>query len=404
MSGRKAPNPKPRCWACYHAGFPERVYMSHTTFKGHPSKGIIQCKYVLSQTCAYCGEKGHTEHYCPKKPRVRKTPAKKSAPVAVEKPTPAPAPTKMFCPVCKAAGKTEAEYTSHYVRDTPGGVVVCPTILNQTCKLCKEKGHNAKHCPHAKEQPARSHEQFQPALTKKQKRARRAAAHNAKRAPQTQAKPAKTKEFVPQSVFLKLSAEQRRDVLFPTMKQARDGEDYDSDDEVKPTKAKLDAWSYVVTAPPKKPAKKPAMATLRVKNAEAKPMPATPTPTEEPQPQPVVQELPPSPPKPTSSPTTDEKLEVLIAQMAKLKAELKEPVSQVFEALTSPPTPPPPAPIRIKTVDVGHHGEMEYDEEEGDDESYYSEEGVTYAYDQNYDDYVDDDGYDSDEYWCNREL
>jgi len=55
----------------------------------------------------------------------------------------------MFCKVCKDARKTEKEYTSHWVRDAPGvgGKVVCPTLLNQECKYCKEKGHTPKHCP-----------------------------------------------------------------------------------------------------------------------------------------------------------------------------------------------------------------------------------------------------------------
>lgn len=55
----------------------------------------------------------------------------------------------MFCKVCKDARKTEKEYTSHWVRDAPGlgGKVVCPTLLKQECKYCKEKGHTPKHCP-----------------------------------------------------------------------------------------------------------------------------------------------------------------------------------------------------------------------------------------------------------------
>jgi len=55
---------------------------------------------------------------------------------------------EMFCKVCKDAGKTEAVYTSHWIRDAPGpnGKVICPTLLNQTCKYCKENGHTPKHC------------------------------------------------------------------------------------------------------------------------------------------------------------------------------------------------------------------------------------------------------------------
>lgn len=51
----------------------------------------------------------------------------------------------MFCKVCKDAGKTETEYTSHYVKDKTGKVS-CPTLLNQACKYCKQPGHTVKFC------------------------------------------------------------------------------------------------------------------------------------------------------------------------------------------------------------------------------------------------------------------
>jgi len=40
---------------------------------------------------------------------------------------------KPFCKVCFDAGKSEVEYTSHFVKSEPGikGKVVCPTLLNQ---------------------------------------------------------------------------------------------------------------------------------------------------------------------------------------------------------------------------------------------------------------------------------
>jgi hypothetical protein len=55
----------------------------------------------------------------------------------------------MFCKVCKDAGKSEIQYTSHWVRNVsgPSGKVVCPTLLSQKCKYCKEQGHTPKHCP-----------------------------------------------------------------------------------------------------------------------------------------------------------------------------------------------------------------------------------------------------------------
>ena len=56
---------------------------------------------------------------------------------------------KPFCPVCQAAGKTEKEYTSHFVKSEPGpnGKVVCPTLLSQECRYCETPGHTAGYCP-----------------------------------------------------------------------------------------------------------------------------------------------------------------------------------------------------------------------------------------------------------------
>ena len=52
-----------------------------------------------------------------------------------------------YCAVCFAAGKKLAEYTSHYVRDAPGGKTICPTVLNQQCNYCKKTGHTPSCCP-----------------------------------------------------------------------------------------------------------------------------------------------------------------------------------------------------------------------------------------------------------------
>ena len=55
---------------------------------------------------------------------------------------------KPFCKVCHDSGKTEAEYTSHFVKSEPGskGKVVCPTLLNQGCSYCHETGHTVSYC------------------------------------------------------------------------------------------------------------------------------------------------------------------------------------------------------------------------------------------------------------------
>ena len=58
--------------------------------------------------------------------------------------------SKPFCKVCYDAGKSEREYTSHYVKSKPGdeGKVVCPYLLSLVCNYCKKKaGHTARHCP-----------------------------------------------------------------------------------------------------------------------------------------------------------------------------------------------------------------------------------------------------------------
>ena len=55
---------------------------------------------------------------------------------------------KPFCKVCHDAGKTEAVYTSHFVKSEPGskGKVVCPTLLSQGCSYCHEPGHTVSYC------------------------------------------------------------------------------------------------------------------------------------------------------------------------------------------------------------------------------------------------------------------
>jgi hypothetical protein len=54
-----------------------------------------------------------------------------------------------FCKVCKDAGKSESDYTSHFVKDKPGpdGIVICPTLLSQRCRYCNGAGHTPSHCP-----------------------------------------------------------------------------------------------------------------------------------------------------------------------------------------------------------------------------------------------------------------
>jgi len=57
---------------------------------------------------------------------------------------------KTFCKVCCDAGKSEKEYTSHFVKDRDGKVT-CPTLLGQECRYCFQAGHTVKFCPVLKE-------------------------------------------------------------------------------------------------------------------------------------------------------------------------------------------------------------------------------------------------------------
>jgi len=54
------------------------------------------------------------------------------------------APTK-FCKVCKQAGKSEFEFTSHNTKSS-ASVVTCPTLLSQKCGWCSQLGHTPKYC------------------------------------------------------------------------------------------------------------------------------------------------------------------------------------------------------------------------------------------------------------------
>jgi hypothetical protein len=50
------------------------------------------------------------------------------------------------CKVCKDAGKSESEYSNHFVKDREGKVV-CPTLLSLQCRYCQKPGHTVSHCP-----------------------------------------------------------------------------------------------------------------------------------------------------------------------------------------------------------------------------------------------------------------
>jgi hypothetical protein len=59
---------------------------------------------------------------------------------------------KPFCPICKKNGKSEAEYNSHFIRETSdeNSKITCPILLNMECNHCGEKGHIVAKCPSKK--------------------------------------------------------------------------------------------------------------------------------------------------------------------------------------------------------------------------------------------------------------
>lgn len=67
---------------------------------------------------------------------------------------------KPFCKVCHDAGKSEAEYTSHFVRSRPDKngktKVTCPILAATECRYCYQLGHTTKFCPVLEENEKRS--------------------------------------------------------------------------------------------------------------------------------------------------------------------------------------------------------------------------------------------------------
>jgi hypothetical protein len=63
------------------------------------------------------------------------------------------AAVQKFCQFCMNIGKTEAEYRSHFTRESPdpNSKVVCPELLALNCRYCLTSGHTVKYCPQIKQ-------------------------------------------------------------------------------------------------------------------------------------------------------------------------------------------------------------------------------------------------------------
>ena len=68
-----------------------------------------------------------------------------------------------YCSVCHSAGKSKAEYSSHYLRESKAAdaKTTCPYLLEITCGYCKGKGHTPKYCPVSKQKQAQQQTQKQ---------------------------------------------------------------------------------------------------------------------------------------------------------------------------------------------------------------------------------------------------
>jgi hypothetical protein len=63
-----------------------------------------------------------------------------------------------FCPICRDAGLSAEEYTSHHIwSDDTRETVVCPTLLAHQCEKCGEMGHMPSYCGRTKKQTTPTH-------------------------------------------------------------------------------------------------------------------------------------------------------------------------------------------------------------------------------------------------------
>ena len=52
----------------------------------------------------------------------------------------------LYCKVCADSKKPMSVVTSHNVRNLKNGAVTCPTLLEQSCRQCGQRGHTVSRC------------------------------------------------------------------------------------------------------------------------------------------------------------------------------------------------------------------------------------------------------------------
>ena len=55
----------------------------------------------------------------------------------------------LYCKVCADSKKPMSIVTSHNVRNLKNGAVTCPTLLEQSCRQCGQRGHTVSRCKQA---------------------------------------------------------------------------------------------------------------------------------------------------------------------------------------------------------------------------------------------------------------
>lgn len=76
---------------------------------------------------------------------------------------------KTYCKVCADSKKPMSVITSHNVRNLKNGAITCPTLLEQSCRQCGQRGHTVSRCKQiqkAEEPDAKKTKRNEPASNK----------------------------------------------------------------------------------------------------------------------------------------------------------------------------------------------------------------------------------------------